>query len=464
MGHRYLLLAGTVLLAGCSMIPALDKPSLPVMSNYPAYAGVDSENAADLSWKAMFGDARLQELIRIALQNNRDLRVALLNVEAAQAQFVIQRGQRFPNLDANSTYSQQKTAEDLSQGVQGTRVRQHTVDLAMTSFEIDLFGRLRSMSEAAFERYLSTDEGRKSAQIALIGAVADAYLSERLAEEQLHLTERTLIDWKKSLELTQMLKVADQNSGLDITEAESIVYQTEADLEKRRRILMQAGNLLTLLVGSEIPQNLPTPIPLLQQPISTELPAGLPSELLANRPDIKQAEHELIAANADIGAARAAFFPRLSLTAALGFASADLSGLFSSENKTWSYAPQVSLPLFRGGALKGELNLAKLRKSAAVANYEKTIQVAFREVADGLAGRVTYGNQVAAQIRTVNAELKRLQLSDMRYKAGLDSRLQLLDAQRTSYASQQLLLDIKFEEYQNAANLYKALGGGLKGE
>ena len=461
MSLRNLLMAGVFVLGGCSLNPDLTMPNMPVAERYPLTADIDQHNAADLSWQAMFaGDPRLQKLIELALQNNRDYRVAMLNVETARAQFGIQRGARLPTIDANGTYVNQQINTDFGAGAQSLQFEQFGANIAQTSFEFDLFGRLRSLSQSAFERYLATEEGRKAAQISLVSSVVEAYLSERLAEEQLALTENTLQDWKKSLEITKTLHKAQQNSGLDIAEAESIVYQAQTDQEERLRARMRAENLLKLLVGSELPADLPAPIPLLDQPIITNLPAGLPSELLTNRPDIKQAEHELIASNADIGAARAAFFPNVSITSAIGFTGPQLNGLFSGDTKTWSYSPQITVPLFRGGRLKGELDLAKLRKSIAVTNYEKAIQVAFREVADGLAGRATYDNQVNAQSKMVEAETKRLRLSNMRYKAGLDSRLQLLDAQRTSYSAQQRLLDITYQQFQNTVLLYKALGGG----
>ena len=455
------LLAST---AACSMNPRLDKPAPPVA---PAFAGADAleeSSAAAIDWRDMFRDARLQWLIALALDNNRDLRVTALNVEAARAQFRIARGAQLPQIDANGSYTRQRTPNSAltvpNAGSGGVEFGQFSANAALTSFEIDLFGRLRSQSEAAFERYLASDEGRRSARIALISSVVDAYLAERLAEEQLALTQRTLATWQQSLEITRKLHAGGQSSGLELAQAEGQVRQAEADREARTRALAQARNLIQLLTGAPLPADLPAPTPLMQQPILTELPAGLPSDLLANRPDIRQAEHELVAANADVGAARAAFFPRLSLTGLLGMISPAFSGLFEGDNHTWSFTPQISQPIFHGGSLRGELRLSEVRKSIAVAQYELAIQSAFREVSDGLAGRATYARQVSAQQAATDAAAKRARLADLRYRAGVDGRLELLDAQRSEYAAQQALLDLKRDELSSASGLYRALGGG----
>ena len=457
------LLAST---AACSMNSKLDKPAPPVAPSFAGAGAQEEPSAAAIDWRDMFRDPRLQRLIALALENNRDLRVTTLNVEAARAQFRIQRGAQLPTIDANAGYTRQRTPASASGATNatggGVEFGQFSANAALTSFEIDLFGRLRSQSEAAFERYLASDEGRRSARIALIGSVVDAYLAERLAQEQLALTERTLATWQQSLDITRKLREGGQNSGLELAQAEGQVRQAEADKEARTRALAQAGNLLQLLVGAPLPADLPPPIALMQQPIQTELPAGLPSDLLINRPDIRQAEHELVAANADVGAARAAFFPRISLTGLLGMISPGFSGLFEGDNRTWSFSPQISQPIFHGGSLRGELRLSEVRKSIAVAQYELAIQSAFREVSDGLAGRATYGRQVTAQQAAAKAAARRLQLAEMRYRAGVDSRLELLDAQRSEYAAQQALLDLKRDEFSSAAGLYRALGGGQK--
>ncbi|WP_281822797.1 efflux transporter outer membrane subunit [Sphingobium sp. BS19] len=471
MRWRTTSLLSAVFLAGCSMNPRLDIPVAPVSATFPGAHATDPGNAAELHWREMFPDPRLQRLIALALNESRDLRIAALNVEAVRAQYRVQRGVGLPAIEATGGYSRQRTPAatagaaigggNTSTGQTGFEFEQFTAQAALTSFEIDLFGRLRSQSQAAFERYLATDEGRRAARISLIGAVADAYVDERLAEEQLKLTEATLLDWRSSLEIARRMHAAAQNSGLDIAQAEGQVSQAEADLEGRRRALAQATNALTLLVGSPLPQDLPAPRALGMQGIRTHLPAGLPSDLLIHRPDIRQAEHELVAANADVGAARAAFFPRLSLTAALGFSSLALENLFSGGNRAWSFVPQITAPVFQGGQLRGNLDLAKVRSSIAIASYERAIQAAFREVADGLAGRATFDRQMEAQRRAAASAGARLRFSALRYRAGVDGRLELLDAQRGDFAARGALLDLQHDSLSNAIGLYRALGGGL---
>ncbi|WP_321807662.1 efflux transporter outer membrane subunit [Burkholderia sp. BCC1993] len=465
---RLLILSAAVCaalaLSACSLTPALVKPALPVPTAYTAAAAADLHaNVADLGWRTMFGDRRLQRLIEVALRNNRDLRLAALNVEAAEAQYGIQRSARLPSIDAGASFTRQRTAADPQSNpplLESTQNR-YGVDLGISAFEIDLFGRVKSLSDAAFARYLATDHGRRAVQIALVGAVADAYFAERLAQEQRTLAERTLGDWQQSLDLARRLKEAHQASGVDIAQAEGQVANATADLEARTRAVEQARNALRLLLGSEPPKDLPDPLPLEQQPVMTQLPAGLPSALLFRRPDIQQAEQNLVAANADIGAARAAFFPRLSLTSSIGFLSPAMGSLFAGGQNVWSFAPQVTVPIFQGGRLRSELRLAEVRKSSAVAEYERSIQTAFREVADGIAGRETFGRQIEAQTRVVASAERRTDLSNLRYRAGVEGRLELLDSQRQLYAARQALLDLRRSELSNAVALYKALGGGL---
>lgn len=454
----------TLSLSACSLTPPLLKPDAPVPAVFPmAAAAPASIPAADIGWRTMFPDARLQRLIAMALENNRDLRLAALNVEAVQAQYRIQRAARLPGIDASGQATRQRAAANGQDATSQSTVvtEQIGVGLGLSAFEIDLFGRIRSLSEAAFARYLATEEGRRAAQIALVGAVADAYLAERLALEQRDLAERTLADWQQSLDLARLLRQAQQNSGLEVAQAEGQVATAEADLEAHTRALAQAQNALRLLAGADLPDDLPQGLPLDRQPVLTALPAGLPSDLLTRRPDIRQAEQSMVAANADIGAARAAFFPRISLTASLGYASPAMSGLFDSQNRVWSFSPQIVQPLFQGGRLRAELRLAEVRKSSAVVEYERAIQTAFREVADGLSGQQTFGRQIAAQQRVVDSAERRSELSNLRYRAGVEGRLELLDAQRQLYAARQTLLDLRRDAFGSAVALYKALGGGL---
>lgn len=462
---RLIIVALSLAVSACSLTPDLVTPDLPVPNRYPTTTidAQDRENAADLDWRTMFSDPRLQRIIELTLANNRDLRLAALNVEAVQAQYSIQRAARLPAVSATGGFSRQRLAADpKTDPVTEARIQtQHNLDIGISSFEIDLFGRARSLSDAAFARYLASEEGRLAAEITLVNAVADAYFAERLAQEQLDLATQTLTDWQQSLDLARRLKAANQSSAVDVAQAEEQVATAEADLEGRARTLARASNALALLVGADLPDDLPLAEGLDGKAVRTRLPAGLPSDLLVRRPDIRQAERNLIAANADIGAARAAFFPRLSLTSSLGYASPSLGNLFDGAQRVWTFAPQISLPLFMGGQLRAELRLAEIRKSEAIAQYERAIQTAFREVADGLAGSTTYDRQISAQDRAVAAAEQRVALSSLRYRAGLEGRLEVLDAQRQLYAARQTRLDLKRDEIGNAISLYKALGGGI---
>lgn len=462
---RILLLPVVMALSACSMTPELIRPAMRIPEMYPGQVTTDATaHGADLGWRSMFGDRRLQRLITLALENNRDLRTAVLNVEAAQAQYGIQRAARWPAIDATGNATRQRTAanDGSNPAVPAAVQNQFGVSVGSSAFEIDLFGRVRALSDASLARYLASDHGRRAAQIALVGAVADAYFAERLAQEQLQLSERTLADWRQSLDLARRLKAARQSSGLEVAQAEGQVATAEADVQARRRVMAQAGHALRLLVGAEIPAGLPDGLPLQDQPVVSQLPAGLPSDLLYRRPDIQQAELALIAANADIGAARAAFFPRLSLTASLGYTSPAMGSLFDGAQRAWSFAPQLSFPLFSAGRLRGELRLAEVRKSSAVVAYEQAIETAFREVLDGLAGRQTFAVQLEAQARAVASAERRSALSSLRYRAGTEGRLELLDAQRQLYAARQAQLDLRRSAFGSAVALYKALGGGLR--
>lgn len=447
-------------LSACSLTPTLVKPALPVPAVYDAGEIAGQGNAADLGWRQMLPDPRLQRLVELALHNNRDLRVAALNVDAVRAQYQIQDSARYPAIGAVAGGTRQRT--QAATGAAAAVQNQFTAGVAMSAFEIDLFGRLRSLSDAAFARYLATEQGRRAVQLTLTAAVADAYLDERLAIKQLQLTQATLQDWRQALSITQRLHAAQQGSGLDVAQAEGQAATAEADLQARERARQLARNNLELLLGGPVPGDLPAGRALDAQPVLTQLPAGLPSDLLARRPDILQAEQALVAANAEIGAARAAFFPRLSLTAQLGFASPAMGDLFRGSARNWSFAPQITQPLFQGGQLRAELRLSQIRSEVAVLQYEQAIQGAFREVRDGLAGSQTYAQQIAAQQRVAASAEQRRQLSQLRYGAGQDSRLELLDAQRQLYASQQTLLDLRRDQFKSAVALYKALGGGLE--
>lgn len=445
-----------LMLAGCSLVPTLERSSTLIPANYVATT-IENGNGADLGWRQMFTDTYLQRLIEMSLSHNRDLRIAALNIDAVRAQFGIARASQLPSVSAIGGMTHQRVSGDNGVNAQG----QKNIGVSLNAFEIDLFGRVQAQSEAAFARYLASEQGRRATQISLVAAVADTYFAELLARQQLQLTENTLADWRASLEITLLLKDAQQSSGLDITQIEGQVATAEADLESRRRELAQARNALELLVGATLPEQIAEPVPLEYQEILTDLPAGLPSDLLIRRPDILQAEQNLRSANADVGVARAAFLPQISLTASLGLASSSIASLFEGAQKTWSFSPQITQPLFQGGRLGAELSVAEIRKSVAIAEYERTIQVAFREVADGLAGRATYGHQIKAQMKAVASADRSRELSKLRYFAGQDSRLQLLEAQRAAYAKKQVLIELRRERIRSTISLYKALGGGF---
>lgn len=464
MTMRVLTLGLLLATTACSMTPKLTLPSPPVAAAYP----VELDGEAVPEWQGMFGDARLQRLITLALSENRDLRIAALNAEAARAQIRVQRAQGLPGVNLDTAYTRQRQPGGVAgagvglnrEAAAGVSFGQFAAQAALTSFEIDLFGRLRAENAAATERYLASREGQRAVRLTVVGAVADAYLAERLADEQLRLTEATLTEWQASLALARQLHAAGQSSGLDLTQAEGQVRQAQADVAQRQRERLQATNALVVAIGAPIPADLPPPIGLAAQPIRTAPAAHAPSDLLTRRPDIMQAEHELRAANADIGAARAAFFPRLSLTGAFGFASLALQTLFQPGNQSWSYTPAISAPIFRGGELKATRDLARIRTSVAVANYEKAIQTAFREVADGLAARVTFTTQLTAQNAAVQQAERRLALARLAYQGGVMGRLELLDAQRTVYAARETMLTARHAELTSATALYRALGGG----
>ncbi|WP_425054285.1 efflux transporter outer membrane subunit [Pseudomonas abyssi] len=450
-------------LSACSLQPELRMPPAPVPAHFPVQdlAPASVLPASELGWREMFADPRLQRLIELALENNRDLRLAALSVQAAQSQADIAGAARLPAVGLEGTRARERTLDSGGRSGAGAITQHNGLNVALSAFELDLFGRVRSLSDAAFARYLASQHGRDAAQITLVGAVAEAYFAQRLADEQVQLAEQTQADWNQSLALARLLKQSDQSSSLDVAQAESQVALADAELEAGRRRLLLANNALQLVLGSPLPADLPPAPSLERQPVIAHLPAGLPADLLLNRPDLRQAEQVLVAANADIGAARAAFFPQISLTASFGYASTSLSDLFDPASQVWRFAPQISQPLFQGGRLRAELRLAEIRKSEAIALYERAVQGAFREVADALAGTASFDRQIDAQLRAVTAAEQRLHLSDLRYRAGLDGRLELLDAQRQLQAARQSLLALRGADIANRVALYKALGGGL---
>lgn len=452
-----LAVAAALGLAGCtSLIPSHERPAPPVPATYPFEPTTSAtEPAADIEWQRFFADERLKRLIGMALANNRDLRVAVLNIEQTRAFYDVRRADQWPSIGVGATASRAATG----QGSVGTV---YAVGLAVTGYELDLFGRVRALSEAALAQYLATAETRKAVQISLVAAVATTYLTLLADEEQLAVTRQTLATREDSTRLTKLRFDNGASSELDYRQSESLLEGARAALAQALRQRALDENALQLLVGQPLPGNLPVPLPLDERQIATDVPAGLPSELLTRRPDIRAAEQQLLAANANIGAARAAFFPRIALTANFGTASTELSGLFKSGSFAFTGAGQLLQPLFDAGRNRANLEVSRVNREIAVAQYEKAIQTAFRDVADALAGRATLGEQVRALAAQVEALAITYRLAELRYRAGASSYLDALDAQRQLFISQQALVQARALQLQNAVTLYRVLGGGWR--
>jgi multidrug efflux system outer membrane protein len=450
------LLAGVM---GCSPIPRYERPPLPVLDRFPAAGG--SLAAADQGWHAMFGDPRLQALIALALANNRDLRIAALNVELTRAQYRIQRGLLFPQADAVGSVS------EIGGGSLGNlgnlNIPNHFYVLGINAaWELDLFGRLRSLSAAKLETYLATVEAQRAAHLALVGQVVTEYISERSFAEQYQVAVETEATTHATFTLTQQLFEEGQRSEVEVRATEAQWQQARAELPRLSRALAQADDALTLLVGQPLPANLPAPQPLATEQMIADLAPGLPSQVLLRRPDVLEAEHALRSANANVGAARAAFFPNISLTGIAATLTSVADHLFSGGTGLFAISPIVRLPLFHGGANVGNLEAADAQKRIQIAQYEKTIQTAFREVADALVARDTFEAQVAAQAAAVKAQQVRFDLTQDRYKTGVDSYINVLDAQRSLYQAQVALIQVRADRLTNLADLYRALGGGWR--
>ena len=455
-------LAVAMTLAGCmSLAPKYERPAAPVAQAFPELpkAGgttlptATSEAPANLQWQRFFADARLRQLIELSLANNRDLRVAILNIEQARAQYRITRADRVPTVSAIVSGNRQTTGEDTP--IQSV----YQAGFGVSAFELDLFGRVRNLSQAALAQFLATEEARKTTQISLIAQVANTYLTMLADEELLAITEQTLKTREESDRLTRLRFENGVVSKLELQQSASLVETARATLAQFQRQRAQDVNLLTLLVGQPLPDNL-VPGATLATTELPDLPAGLPSDLLIARPDIRAAEQQLVAANANIGAARANYFPRISLTGSVGSASTELSGLFKSGSFGWTFAPQAVLPIFDLGRVSAGVDAARAGRDIAVAQYEQSIQTAFREVADALAGQATFSEQLRAQRAVAIAEQDRFNLSDLRYRSGAASYLDLLDAQRSLFQAQQAAVQANLARLQNQVTLYRVLGGG----
>ncbi len=460
-----------VLLGSCTLEPHYHRPASPV----PALQGGAPAGTAatDIGWREFFPDPQLQQLIALALANNRDLRVAALNVQSAQAQYRIQRANLFPTIDASAL----EEVEEFPSGVLGTSagpgggtagigtggttLRFYDVGIGFTSYELDFFGRIRSLNHAALQQYFSYAETRRSVQLTLVAEVASAYLTVLTDQTLLDITRQTLQSQNQSYALTQRMFMAGTTTELALRQAETTVDTARADLAQYDRQIAQDRDALQLLLGAPIPGGIDFSGGLDRGPTVAELEEGIPSDVLLRRPDVRAAEHQLEAANAQIGAARAAFLPAISLTGSFGTASTQLSGLFSAGSRAWTFSPTISVPIFAGGANVANLQASKLARATAVAQYEKSIQTAFREVADALVARGTLDDQLAAQQALVTASAVAYKLADMRFRGGVDSYLTALVAQRSLYDAQQQLQTVRLLRLQNLVTLYKALGGGM---
>jgi len=463
-----LALMVAALTSACTLEPHYQRPAPPIAAQYPIGQAVQPDRAtlpaastaaADLGWQDFFGDPRLKQLITLALQNNRDLRVAMLNVQASRAQYQIERASLFPSIGVNASKTASRTPANLSDTHQAMVSDAYQTG-ASVQWELDFFGRLRSLKDQDLYKYLATAQARKAAQILLVSQVADQYMTLSASHAQLAVTEATLKSSQASYQLVQSQYTAGTASELDVQQAKTVVDQATANQSEQTRIWLQAQNALVLLIGEPLPADLPAGLPLDDPRMVMDVPAGLPADLLTRRPDIMAAEDSLRASNANIGAARAAFFPTISITGSGGSASSLLSGLFKAGSGAWTFVPSLTMPIFTAGSNLANLDLAHVEKNIAVAQYEKAIQTAFREVADGLDASATYGDQLTAQSHYTADYQRTLDLSTLRYQTGSDSYLQVLTAQNALYSAQQGLISTRLNQLTARIDLYGALGGG----
>lgn len=455
-------MAASLLGACTTLIPDYQRPAPPVPASWTGQGEpvAAATAVADIDWRDYFADARVRELVAMALANNRDLRVSALNIEKARAQYRIQRAGEYPAVNLNGGQNAQRLPGDLTNSGEPSISRQYSATVGIAAWELDFFGRVRSLSEQALETYLGTEEARRSAQISLVAEVVNAWLTLAADRELRDLARDTWQTQQKSVDLTQRSFDAGAVSALDLRQAQSAMERARADTARYAAQVAKDENALELLVGAPVPATLKAEKLVDAVSAIADLPAGVPSDVLVRRPDVLQAERALKAANASIGAARAAFFPRISLTATAGTASSSLDGLFGSGSGTWTFVPQISLPIFNAGSLSASLDVATVQRDIQVAQYEKAVQLAFREVSDALAERATLSDQLDARRKLVEASAESYRLSDARYRNGIDSYLVLLDAQRSRYAAEQELIAVRLSEASNRVALYKVMGGG----
>lgn len=452
------------ILTGCSMAPTYERPDAPIENTWPNQAHLTEGNlsAPEIGWAEFTKDPRLQALIAAAIENNRDLRIATLRIEEARAQYNIQWSERLPNINAEGQAQRSKTPGVIAGTPDYQTKGNYQVGLGLAAFEIDFFGRVKSLSDAALYQYFATEEAQRSAHISLVSEVCKTYLTERAFSRQRDLAEQSYESYKNTYELTKKRFEVGASSALDLRQYETLMHNARVSVVTLERQRSQMENALTVLIGGKKIDNLPPAKDFSDDDILMDIPAGLPSDLLTNRPDIRQYENQLRSANANIGAARAAFFPRITLTVFGGTASNTLSGLFDAGTSAWTFTPQILLPIFDAGRNIANLDLANARKNIAIAQYEKTIQTAFREVADALIARGLFNEQVKAQTGVLDAETERLKLSKARYDSGISSSLDVLDSERQHFAAQQALIQARLDRLLNTIDLYRSLGGGIQ--
>lgn len=457
-----LLLAGGFAVGGCAPAPPYVRPNAPVPAAWPASppdegVGADASAADGVSWGECFADEKLRALVGLALENNRDLRVAALLVERSRAQYQIQRADLVPKVGATGAAPSQRISEELSSTGEGTIARQYTLGVGLTAYELDFFGRVRSLKDRALEQYLATEQARGAAQLALVAEVAARYLALGADLDHLGLAAQTLAAQEASVQLVKKRFELGVISELDLRQAQTSLEVARGDVARYTAQGAQDRNALDLLAGAAVSPDL-LPVSLAPVAMVKGVAPGLPADVLLRRPDVLQAENQLRAAHANIGAARAAFFPRITLTTSVGLGSDELSGLFGGGARLWSFLPQITVPIFQGGANRANLEAAEVDRDVALAQYEKAIQGAFREVADALAQEATLGDQLAAQEALVEAASATHRLSEARYRGGIDSYLTVLDSQRALYAARHGLITVRLARLTNRVTFDKVLG------
>lgn len=454
-----------VFLSACSFIPAYEQPEVDLASAWMQLSIEEhgGENVQALGWREFFQDAQLQSLIETALAQNHDLRKAALNVQLAAEQYGIAEANRLPVVGISGNASRSRTGSGASPTGQEVYADSFRAGIGINSFELDFFGRVRALSEAALQQYSQTREARDAAQLSIIKAVAQAYYGARISKALMDLSEQVLAAREETAKLAKMQFDVGLITGVTLHSYENAIESARADYYGYQRNYQQALNALSLLVAQPLERlQLPAANDLSAQFAAVQMPAGIPSAVLQQRPDVRQAEFALKAANANIGAARAALFPVISLTGSAGYASAELNQLLQGPNSVWSIGPAISLPIFNRGQLNANVRISEISQQMAVESYQSAVKTAFQEVADTLVARESYAKQFAATQRAVKAQNEVLRLEKMRFEAGVTDGLTLIDAERTNFTAQQGLLAVQLSLLQNMVNLYTAMGGGLQ--